>query len=144
MEIHEFGNLPSGARLGVMAAGLFLWWGMALGVWKFVHMRRPPDFCAPVYVDIAHRAALMYAFAALVLGVLAQFSAWAEPVNLAAVAMNLLFFGSAVVSYMIHGWRKTAETQFRDSNWVTTWGMWALIFGELVGTGVLVAGVVVA
>ncbi len=130
-----------GFQIGLLGAGLFLLWGMALGVWKYVHMRRPPAHSAPVYVDIAHRAALMYAFASLVLAALAQFSAWSELVNIAAVTVNLIFFVSAVSSYVLHGWKKTNQTQFREANLITTWGMWGLIVGELGGTAILVTGV---
>jgi hypothetical protein len=133
--------LTPGAHLGLVAAGALLLLGMLLGVWKYRRMRRPPAFAAPVYVDIAHRAALMYAFAALVLAALAQASALAPEVNAAAVGANLVFFVSAIASYIVHGWRETAETQFRESNFITTWGTWALIAGEVGGTGVLVVGV---
>lgn len=105
-------------------------------------MRRPPAHAAPPYVDIAHRAALMYAFATLVLAVMAQFSAWSPLVNAGAVVVNLVFFTSAVASYVVHGWLGTEQTQFRRANLVTTWGMWALIAGELGATTILLAGVV--
>ena len=58
---------------------------------------------APAYVDICHRAALMYAFACLVLAEFAQLSEWSAGVNLAAVALPVVFFGAAVGSYAVHG-----------------------------------------
>ena len=39
-----------------------------------------------MYVDICHRAALMYAFACLVLAEVASRSAWSETVNAAAAS----------------------------------------------------------
>ncbi|HYD26333.1 hypothetical protein [Brevundimonas sp.] len=42
---------------------------------------------APAYVDICHRAALMYAFTCLVLAQFAGLSVWPEPVNLIGVAV---------------------------------------------------------
>lgn len=84
----------------------------------------------------------MYAFASLVLAVLAQFSAWPPVVDVSAVLVNLIFFTSAVTSYVVHGWRGTTTTQFQDTNLLTTWGTWALIAGELGGTAILLAGVV--
>lgn len=131
--------VPS-ARLAVAAAGIFLLWGMALGVWKYRHMLSAPTHEAPVYVDIAHRAALLYAFAALVLAALAQWSAWPEAVNLAAVAIELFFFATAVASYVFHGARGREQTQFSERNLVTTWGMALLIVGELGGVLVLLGG----
>jgi hypothetical protein len=135
-------TLVPAAHVAVIGAGALLLLGMLLGVWKYARMRRPPGFAAPVYVDIAHRAALMYAFAALVLAALAQLSAWPPDVNLVAVAVNLAFFVSAIASYVVHGLKETAETQFRETNFFTTWGTWALIAGEVGGTAVLLVGAV--
>lgn len=135
-------DTTTGFQIGLIAAGGFLLWGMLLGVWKFVHMRRPPEHAAPPYVDIAHRAALMYAFACLVLAGLAQFSAWPDLVNVTAVVVNLVYFTSAVVSYVVHGYLGTRDSQFTERNWLTTWGMWGLIAGEVGGTAILLAGVV--
>lgn len=137
-------ELTLGARVGLVGAGVFLLWGMVLGVWKFAHMRRPPEHTSPVYVDIAHRAALMYAFAALVLAALAQFSVWPDWVDTTAVATNLLFFTSAVGAYVVHGFKQTEHTQYRESNFTTTWGTWLLILGEIGGTATLVLGVILA
>lgn len=131
-----------GFQIGLVGAGVFLLWGMALGVWKFWHMRQPPTHRAPIYVDIAHRAALLYGFASLLLAALAQFSAWPEALNTAAVIINLIFFTSAVLSYVAHGWRKTGQTQYRQRNFITGTGTWLLIVGELGATALLLAGVI--
>lgn len=131
-----------GFQVGLIGAGVFLFWGMVLGVWKFSHMRRPPLHAAPVYVDIAHRAALLYSFACLILAALAQFSALPSAWNVAAVVVNLVFFSSAVISYVVHGWLKTEQTQYRQANLITTWGTWGLIVGELGGTALLLGGVI--
>lgn len=142
MVISELSATSLGFRIGFVGAALFLLWGMLLGVWKYLGMRQGPDHSAPMYVDIGHRAALLYSFASLVLAMLAEFSAWAEWVNASAVAANLLFFGAAVATYTVHGWWKTEKTQFRHENFITTWGMWALIAAEIGGTAVLVGGVI--
>lgn len=140
-ELISLSPTTTGFRVGLIGAGAFLLWGMTLGVWKYGHMRRGPDHSAPVYVDIAHRAALMYAFASLVLAVMAQFSAWPEVVDTSAVVINLVFFVSAVGSYVAHGWLETEQTQYREANFITTWGTWMLIAGEVGATAVLLTGV---
>lgn len=124
----------------VLGAGAFLFTGMAVGVWKYRAMMRSADHMAPPYVDIAHRAALLYAAACLVLGGLATLSDWPPAVDLAAVLVNEAFFASAVFTYVHLALRGRRETQFAHRTFTTTWGMAALITGELGGTAVLLAG----
>ncbi|MEH6797625.1 MAG: hypothetical protein V7694_26250, partial [Rhodococcus sp. (in: high G+C Gram-positive bacteria)] len=75
-------QLELDTKVIVLAAGLLLLWALGLGVLKYRQMSTSVDGVAHRYVDIAHRAALMYSFAALLLAVLAQFSAWSVPVDL--------------------------------------------------------------
>jgi hypothetical protein len=53
--------------IAFVSAGLCLMIGLLTGVWKYIAIMKSPKHQAPVYVDIAHRAALMYSFACLVL-----------------------------------------------------------------------------
>ena len=126
----------------VLAAGLLLLWALGLGVLKYHQMSTSADGAAHPYVDIAHRAALMYSFAALVLAVLAQFSAWSVPVDLAAASVVLLFFVAAIAGYTVHGIRRDTENQFVHPVPGTHVFMLLLIIGEIGGTAVLVAGFV--
>lgn len=96
---------------------------------------------AHIYVDIAHRASLMYAFAALFLATFAQLSAWSETVDLVATAVPLFLFATAIFIYIWHGIRQGTENQFSERNAVTTWGTLLLTIGEIVGFVVLFAGV---
>jgi hypothetical protein len=48
----------------LLAAAMFLW-ALLLGVWKYRQMIGAPDGLAHPYVDTAHRAALLYSFALL-------------------------------------------------------------------------------
>lgn len=98
------------ARLG--CATLFLT-GLLTGVWKYRAMITSPDAQAPVYVDICHRAALMYAFACLVLAEFAGHSAWPATVNRAAVIIPIVFFIAAVASYAVHGLLRDTDNQLR-------------------------------
>ena len=98
------------ARLS--CGGLFLT-GLGTGLWKYRKMATSPRTEAPIYVDICHRAALMYAFACLVLAEFARLSSWTESVNLVAVAFPVFFFVCAVASYAVHGFLEDTENQIR-------------------------------
>lgn len=137
-------------HLALSAAGSFLLVGMLTGIWKYQHMMRSSDAQAPVYVDVCHRTALMYAFACLVLQQLALHSRWSPTVNLWAVLVPVLFFASAVASYALHGWLRDTDNQLarphRLGNKTVPGGlirlyMVALILGEIGGTAVLLVGV---
>ena len=136
-------QLELDTKVIVLAAGLLLLWALGLGVLKYRQMSTSADGTAHRYVDIAHRAALMYSFAALVLAVLAHFSAWPVPVDLTAASVVLLFFVGAIAGYTVHGVRRDTENQFVEPVPGTHVFMYALIVGEIGGTAVLVAGFVV-
>ena len=133
-------QLELDTKVIVLVAGLLLLWALGLGVVKYHQMSTSTDGTAHRYVDIAHRAALMYSFAALVLAVLAQFSAWSVMVDVIAASVVLLFFVAAVVGYTVHGLRRDTENQFVDPVPGTHLFMVSLIVGEIGGTAVLVAG----
>ncbi|KQU53774.1 hypothetical protein ASG84_04350 [Rhodococcus sp. Leaf278] len=133
-------QLALDTKVIVLAAGLLLLWALGLGVLKYRQMSTSADGAAHRYVDIAHRAALMYSFAALVLAVLAQFSAWPVLVDLAAASVVLLFFVGAIAGYTVHGVRRDTENQFVDPVPGTHLFMVALIVGEIGGTAVLLTG----
>ncbi|MFW5924805.1 MAG: hypothetical protein ACOCV4_01490 [Myxococcota bacterium] len=133
-------SVEPAVALGVVGAGAFLLIGMLTGIWKYAWMRRPPDHRAPLYVDIAHRAALLYAPACLVLAALAWLARMPGGIEVAAVAVNEAFFAAAVASYLFHGVRGTERTQMAERNFLTVWGMYALIVGEIGGTTVLLIG----
>jgi hypothetical protein len=127
-------------QLIIVAMGLFFLTGLLTGVWKYYHMLHRTDHQAPVYVNIAHSAALQYSFACLVLLVFAGLSSFPVAVNAAAAGVVLLFFASAITTYIVLGLRNRTNNQFERRSVLTTWGMWALIAGEIGGFGVLAAG----
>lgn len=135
-------TLTIDSKIALLAAGLILFWAMALGVWKYRQMTTSANGVAHPYVDIAHRAALMYSFAALVLAALAQFSDWPTAVDVIAVLTVLVFFVGAIVSYMVHGFLADTDNQFVHPVRGTHVFMVLLIVGELGGTAVLLAGFV--
>lgn len=137
-------ELAFAAQLALLAAGLILLWGLLLGVWKFAQISRSPVGQAHIYVDIAHRAALMYSFATLVLAALVQFSAWPTWVNVVALGVVVAFFVGAIAAYCLHGWRQDTTNQYHPRDPALNAATIALIVGEVGGTVVILAGFVVA
>lgn len=136
-------------HLAQLACGLFFLTGLATGAWKYRAMIVDSDGQAPAYVDICHRAALMYAFACLVLAEFARKSLWPEAVNLPAVAVPVLFFALAVASYAVHGVLRDTDNQLRRPHRLgrrhvhggaITAFIYALIVGEIGGFLVLFSG----
>ena len=70
-------------KLTMLACGIFFLNALATGVWKYVAMIGRPDHRAPFYVDTAHRAALLYTFACLVLVKFLETSPFSTAVNVA-------------------------------------------------------------
>lgn len=103
---------------------------------------KSPEHQAPVYVDIAHRAALMYAFACIVLLEFARVSDLPDMLEAVAVALPVLFFLIAIFTYMLLGITNHTDNQFNQKNFTTTWGMYLLIAGEVGGFAVLMYGAI--
>ncbi|MGW5076268.1 hypothetical protein [Rhodococcus sp. NPDC004095] len=128
--------------LTLLAAGLIFLWALGLGVWKYRQMATSPSHLAHPYVDIAHRAALLYSFATLLIAVFVELSAWATWVNLTAAAVVVFFFVTAIGSYVLHGVRRDTDNQFAHAGAPLHLAMGALIVGEVGGFAVLLAGFV--
>ena len=127
----------------VLAAGAMFILALLLGVWKYRQMATSESHLAHPYVDTAHRAALLYSFATLLVGVFVQFSGWSETVDLIAAGVLYFFFLGAVVGYAYHGWKRDTDNQFRDpvpSAAAVHGYMVALILGEIMAFAVLMAG----
>lgn len=129
-------------RITLVAAGVVFLWALVLGVWKYHGVMTSPDGHAHVYVDIAHRAALMYSFAIALIAVFVQFSAWPTAVDLTAAGILVFFFVGAIASYCWHGARRDTDNQFRPARLEVTVFMWLLIVGEIGAFAVLLAGFV--
>ena len=133
------------------SAGSFLLTGLVTGIWKYAWIARSAEARAPVYVDIAHRTALMYAFACGLLAMLCERSAWRDGVNLAAAAVAIAFFALAVIGYVVHGVLRDTDNQLARPHRLGARTipaaairafMAALIAGEVGGVAVIVAGFV--
>ncbi|AFS12322.1 MULTISPECIES: hypothetical protein [Mycobacterium] len=136
-------SLGIDTKLTLLAAGLIFLLALVLGIWKYRGMMTAENHLAHPYVDIAHRAALLYSFATLLLAVFVQLSAWPVWVNLTAAGVVVFFFVAAIAAYITHGARRDTVNQFENADRSTELAMAALIVGEIGGFGVLLAGFVV-
>lgn len=139
----------SAVQLAQLSCGLFFVTGLITGIWKYRGMITSPNGEAPAYVDTCHRAALMYAFACLVLAEFARLSEWSAGINLIAVAIPVIFFAAAVGSYAIHGLLQDTDNQLRRPHrigkrhvhgGVVSAFIYALVIGEIGGFAVLLTG----
>jgi hypothetical protein len=91
--------MPVALKLSLAASGLFFLCGLLTGIWKYRKIVTSAEHRAPVYVDIAHRASLLYSFAALVIARFVELSPFSEPVETLAAALPLLFFALTICTY---------------------------------------------
>ena len=124
----------------LLAAGLLFLWALLLGVVKYRQMLSSPEGLAHPYTDTAHRAALLYSFATLLIAVFVELSGWSDAVDLVAAGALLVFFVAAIGSYMIHGLRRDTDNQVRDRVRGLHGFMAALMVAEIGGFVVLLAG----
>ena len=141
--------LSSSLILVYTSCGIFFLTGLLTGVWKYYHIHKSSKAEAPVYVDIAHRASLMYSFATLILAEFVKLSPYSDAVNFWSAAAPIFFFAFAIVTYLIHGFLQDTENQFAKPhkigkttlpNWVIITSTLLLIVAEVGGFGVLFYG----
>ncbi len=127
-------------KLSIVALGLFFLTALLTGVWKYRHMLSSADHLAPAYVDIAHKAALHYSFAILIVIKLEEVSKLGTTLNLLAASLIIGFFAIATLTYILLGIRNETVNQFKVRSFNTTFGMWALITSEIGGFLLLFCG----
>lgn len=125
--------MPLEIKLSVSALCVFFMAALLTGVWKYAWVMRAPSHRAPVYVDIAHHAAMHYSFATLILIYLLPLSDLGSAINTLAAGVILLFFAIAIGTYIRLGAANQTDNQFAERNFDTTIGMYALIAGEVGG-----------
>jgi hypothetical protein len=137
-------ELGGDTKAVLLAAGLIFLLALALGVWKYRGMAASPEGRAHPYVDVAHRAALLYSFATLLIAVFVELSGWSTAVNLVAAFAVIAFFVGAIAGYVWHGIRRDTDNQFREGEGPAGLHpfMWALLVVEIAGFSVLLAGFV--
>lgn len=129
-------------KTSLLASGVFLLAGLITGVVKYRKIMSSQSHRAPVYIDIAHRAALLYSFASLVMAKLLEYSPYSPSVQLVAVTFPLFFFAVTIGGYCVFGILNTTDNIFNRRNFITTWYMYALIVGEIGGFVVILWGFV--
>ena len=137
-------ELGGDTKAVLLAAGLIFLGALLLGVWKYRQMAANPEGLAHPYVDVAHRAALLYSFATLLIAVFVELSGWSTAVNLIAAFAVIAFFVGAVSGYVYNGITRRTDNQFREGDGPPGLHafMWALIVVEIAGFSVLLAGFV--
>lgn len=133
-------ELGGDTKAVLLLAALMFLWALLLGVVKFRQMDASEEGVAHPYTDIAHRAALLYSFALLLVATFVELSGWGVLVNLLAAGALAFYFYAAVFGYMVHGLKRDTDNQFRDPVHGLNVFMIALIVGEIGGWLVLVAG----
>ena len=140
-------------KIAIIAAGVFFLNALLTGVWKYLQMRASEDATAHPYTDIAHRASLMYSFAAILLAQFAEISQLPARTEFWAVLFPVLYFASAIIMYMLHGALRDTDNQLRQPfilgkmslpTWFIVGYMWTLIVAEIGGFLVLFYGVLQA
>lgn len=139
-------ELGGDTKAVLLAAGLIFILALVLGIWKYREMAASPKGLAHPYVDIAHRAALLYSFATLLIAVVVELSGWSTTVDLIAAFSVIAFFLAAIFGYISNGLTRRTENQFREGEEPPALHqfMWALILVEIAGFSILLAGFVEA
>ena len=105
------GDVVTAVDFCLASAGGFFLAGLLAGAWKY-HLMHEADARAPVYVDMAHRASLLYAFACALLAELIGRSAWPDP-STWALRVLVFFFAVTVLAYVVHGALRDTDNQFQ-------------------------------
>jgi hypothetical protein len=137
-------ELGDDTKVVLLAGGLIFLWALCLGVMKYRQMLASPVGQAHFYTDTAHRAALLYSFASLLLATFVELSDWSTAVNLIAAGSVIFFFVAAIGAYNVQGIRQKTDNQIRDRVPGLKPYMVALIAAEIGGFSVLLAGFVSA
>lgn len=145
--------MGSAEAIAIIAAGIFFLSGLLTGVWKYLQIKSSESATAHPYVDIAHRASLLYSFAALLLARFCEISQLSPTVEIWAVSLPLLYFASAILLYVMHGALRDTDNQLKrpfrlgqttlPGTFITGY-MWTLIAAEIGGFLVLFYGVLAA
>lgn len=139
--------------VAILSSGLFFLTGLLTGVWKYVAIMRSDKAEAPYYVNIAHRASLLYSFAAMLIAVFAYLSVWSDTVNLWATLVQVVFFGAAIFTYVVHGALRDTDNQLKKPHrlgpmtlpgLMISGFMWQLVLAEVGGFVVLFWGAIKA
>ena len=145
--------MDTAEAIAIIVAGVFFLSGLLTGVWKYLQIKSSENATAHPYVDIAHRASLLYSFAALLLARFCEISQLSPTVEIWAVSLPLLYFASAILMYVMHGALRDTDNQLKPpfrmgqtalpGAFISGY-MWTLVAAEIGGFLVLFYGVLAA
>ena len=127
-------------KISILFAGLYLLIGMLTGVWKYAAIMKSENHKSSMYIDIAHRNALLFSFACLVIAKLMEFSPFSLVVQLVITLIPLFYFSLTTINQIKEGFSGRTETIFKERNFSTTWFMYGLIAGEIGSISLMVIG----
>ena len=142
--MHQSVPIGFATEIVIFGAGLIFLLALALGIWKYHQMATSESHLAHPYVDTAHRAALLYSFAALLVATLVEFSGWSQTVNLVCAGVLLGYFVVTIVLYMWLGWRAGTGNQWTEPMAGRNAYMFLLIVAEMGAVSVLLVGFALA
>lgn len=139
-------SLGTAGVLSYLAAGSYFLTGLCTGAWKYWQIENSPNYEAHPYVDIAHRSALLYAFAAILLAEFTQVSALSPGIETLCVSLLLFYFTVSIASYIVHGAKRDTDNQFKPPHGGKPMQvfMLGLIVAEIGAFAVLFYGVIEA
>jgi hypothetical protein len=129
-------------KISLLSSGLFLLLGMLTGILKYRGMMQSAAHTAPVYIDIAHRTALLYSFAMLVAAKLLEYNPYSVTLQTVAAGLMITFFALTFAGHLMHGLKNDTDNLFRERNFSTTWFMYLLIPAHLSGLSIILWGFV--
>ena len=139
-------------KITIVSAGVFFLVGLLTGILKYIQIMRSENAIAHPYIDICHRASLLYAFATILLLKFVEVSKLPTVIELIAVCSMLVYFGSAILMYLIHGLLQDTDNQLKPPfkmgsielpKGALPLHMWMLIVAEVGGFLVLFYGVLI-
>lgn len=130
--------------LALLCSASFFLVALLLGVWKYWQMASRPEGLAHPYVDIAHRASLLYAFASAMLAYFTEISQLPNTTELVATGLMVTYFALAIAGYIVHGIREDTDNQVRDIDTAGKVFLWSLVAAEIGGFLVIFYGLVTA
>ena len=145
--------METAEKLAIVSSGVFFLTALLTGIWKYRQIMAAPEGEAHPYVDICHRASLLYAFAAILLAKFVEISQLPAVWEISATAAVVFYFAVAILSYMVHGLLQDTENQLKApfrlgqntlSAHQVSVHMWMLITAEVGGFLILFYGVLAA
>ena len=127
-------------KISILFAGVFLLAGMLTGVWKYVKIMQSTERQAPVYVDIAHRNALMFSFASVVIAKLVEYSPLSTAWQIVIIAVPFFFFVMTSVGQITEGVKDRTDNIFKKPDPIRNIFMYGLVAGEIGSVAALVGG----